>query len=241
MSNVLFIKNATKNIGNKTIVQDISLSVDEGEILGFLGPNGAGKTTLIKMVTGLYSITDGQISIMGHDIKKETSKALAYVGAVIENPEMYNYLSGLDNLKLWANMHEGVTMQRIEEVVRLLKLENRIKDKVRKYSLGMRQRLGIAQALLHRPKLLVLDEPTNGLDPTGIKEMREMVCALAEKEKIGVLISSHILGEMEVMCSHFCIIDNGKTVINCKKEDFQTGELEALFMKITSGSKSQIR
>ncbi len=241
MQNVLTVKNATKKIADKIIIEDISVSVNEGDVLGFLGPNGAGKTTLIKMMTGLYSITGGEISVMGVNMKNDTVKALSHIGAVIENPEMYGYLSGIDNLKLWANMHNGVTKERIAEVVKLVKLENRIKDKVSKYSLGMKQRLGIAQALLHKPKLLILDEPTNGLDPMGIKELRDMILMLAETEKIGVFVSSHILGEMEAMCNKFCIIDEGKTVFICNRDELSQGELEEKFLKITSGSKDQIR
>ncbi len=241
MSNILLVENATKKIGNKVIIEDISISVDEGDILGFLGPNGAGKTTIIKMMTGLYSITGGKVKVMGIDMKKNKVKALSHIGAVIENPEMYGYLSGMDNLKLWANMYDNVSMKRIKQVVKLVKLENRINDKVSKYSLGMRQRLGIAQALLHRPKLLILDEPTNGLDPMGIKELRDMIMTLAQEENIGVFISSHILGEMEAMCTKFCIIDEGKTIMMCNKVDLKDGELEDIFLKITSGSKDQIR
>ncbi len=241
MGNILSVQNATKKIGKKVIIEDISVSVNEGDILGFLGPNGAGKTTLIKMMTGLYSITGGEISVMGCDMVNDKVAALSNIGAVIENPEMYGYLSGLDNLKLWARMHKGVNKKRIAEVVRLVKLENRIKDKVSRYSLGMKQRLGIAQALLHRPKLLILDEPTNGLDPMGIKELRDMLCTLAKEEQIGVFVSSHILGEMEAMCNKFCIIDNGKTVLVCNKDELEPGELEEKFLKITSGSKDQIR
>ncbi len=240
MSNILRINNVTKVIGSRTIVKDISLEINSGDILGFLGPNGAGKTTLIKMIAGLYQITAGEIVVMGEDVKKSPTKALSHIGAVIENPEMYSYLSGYDNLKLWANMHTGVTQEKIEEIINFVKLENRIKDKVSTYSLGMRQRLGIAQALLHSPKLLILDEPTNGLDPRGIKELREMITHLAETQGIGVLVSSHILGEMEAMCTKFTIIDNGVTIINCDKSAFGEGELEEQFMEITKGSKDQI-
>ncbi len=241
MREILSVKNATKKIGDKTIIEGINVTVNEGDILGFLGPNGAGKTTLIKMMTGLYSITGGEIVVMGVDMKEDKVTALRHIGAVIENPEMYGYLSGMDNLKLWANMHKGVSKKRLKNLVKLVKLENRINDKVSKYSLGMKQRLGIAQALLHKPKLLILDEPTNGLDPMGIKELRDMLCFLAEKEKIGVFVSSHILGEMEAMCNKFCIVDDGKTVMVCDRDELAVGELEERFLKITSGSKDQIR
>lgn len=244
MTVVLKLENVSKVIKGVRLVDNISFEVNKGEIFGFLGPNGAGKTTTIKMITGLYSITEGQIFIDGHNVVKNFEKALNSVGAIIENPEMYGYLSGLDNLKIYARMHDGVTKARIEEVVRLVKLENRINDKVSHYSLGMRQRLGLAQALLHKPRLLILDEPTNGLDPKGIKELREMLRELAEKEKLSVLVSSHLLTEMELMCDRFGIIDGGKFIGIKTKDDIKrngSDSLEEEFMSITHGSDGQIR
>ena len=173
---------------------------------------GAGKTTTIKLILGLQSITEGKVSINGYDIEKQFTKAIEKVGAIVENPDLYMYLSGYENLKLVANMYQGIDKNRINEVVKLVKLENRIRDKVSKYSLGMRQRLGIAQAILHRPNLLILDEPTNGLDPEGIKEMRELLVELAKEEKMAILISSHNLAELDNLCSKICIIKNGKII-----------------------------
>ena len=227
MKAVLELKNVSKIMNNKALVDDITFTVNEGEIFGFLGPNGAGKTTTIKMITGLYKISKGEIYIDGKSVKSQFEKALKGVGGIIENPEMYGYLSGRDNLKLYGRMHGGINKERIEEVVKLVKLGNRIDDKVSKYSLGMRQRLGVAQALLHNPKLLILDEPTNGLDPMGIKELREMLRNLAEKEKLSVMVSSHLLSEMELMCDRFGIIDCGKmidikTISDIKKSEFET-------------------
>ncbi|MEG0307528.1 MAG: ABC transporter ATP-binding protein [Clostridium sp.] len=212
MKAVLELKNVSKIMGSAKLVEDISFVVNEGEIFGFLGPNGAGKTTTIKMITGLYSISEGEIYIDGKSVKKEFEKALQGVGGIIENPEMYGYLSGRDNLRLYAKMHGGIKKERIDEVVNLVKLGNRINDKVSKYSLGMRQRLGVAQALLHKPKLLILDEPTNGLDPMGIKELRQMLRQLSQSEGLSVLVSSHLLSEMELMCDRFGIIDGGKMI-----------------------------
>ncbi|MPQ43610.1 ABC transporter ATP-binding protein [Clostridium tarantellae] len=212
MKSILELKNVSKIIGNKTLVEDLTFQVNKGEIFGFLGPNGAGKTTTIKMITGLYSISKGEIYIDGNNVKKNFEKALQGIGAIIENPEMYGYLSGMDNLKIYARMHGNISKQRIDEIVNLVKLEKRIYDKVKKYSLGMRQRLGVAQALLHKPKLLILDEPTNGLDPMGIKELRQTLRELAEKEELSVLVSSHLLSEMELMCDRFGIIDSGKII-----------------------------
>ncbi|APF22988.1 ABC transporter ATP-binding protein [Clostridium butyricum] len=212
MNAVLELKNVSKIMNGKALVEDINFTVNKGEIFGFLGPNGAGKTTTIKMITGLYSISKGEIYIDGNSVKKNFEKALQGVGGIIENPEMYGYLSGYDNLKLYARMHGLISKERIDEVVNLVKLGNRINDKVSRYSLGMRQRLGVAQALLHKPKLLILDEPTNGLDPMGIKELRQTLRELAEKEGLSVMVSSHLLSEMELMCDRFGIIDGGKMI-----------------------------
>jgi ABC-2 type transport system ATP-binding protein len=214
MSNepIISLSNVTKRIGRNTIIDDLTFDVPQGEIFGFLGPNGAGKTTTIRMIVGLMSITKGQILIKGKNIKTEFEQAIRHVGAIVESPEMYKYLSGYHNLVHYARMVPGVTKERIDEVISLVKLENRIHDKVKKYSLGMRQRLGIAQALLHRPSLLILDEPTNGLDPAGIRELRDYLRHLTRTEGITVIVSSHLLSEMELMCDRVAILQNGKLV-----------------------------
>jgi len=206
---VLECKNLHKDFGKKEILKDVSLKVFEGDILGFIGPNGAGKTTTIKLILGLQSITKGEVKINGYDIQKDFTKAIAKVGTIVENPDLYMYLTGRENLKLIANLYKEVDNSRIDEVIKLVKLENRIDDKVSKYSLGMRQRLGIAQALLHAPNLLILDEPTNGLDPEGIKELRDLLKTLAEQENMAILISSHNLAELETFCNKVSIIKNG--------------------------------
>lgn len=212
MSEVLKIKEVSKTLGNRKVVDNISLEVHQNEIVGFLGANGAGKTTTIKMVLGLLSIDSGEIYIHGHGVKHEFEKALENVGGIVESPDMYGYMSGLDNLKLSANAR-GVNKNRIQEVISLVGLDNRIKDKVGKYSLGMKQRIGLAQSMLHRPSILVLDEPTNGLDPVGIKELRGIIKKLAHEQETSVLVSSHILSEMQLMCDRVCIIDRGKILI----------------------------
>lgn len=209
---ILECKNLNKRFGKKQILKNVSFTMQEGDILGFIGPNGAGKTTTIKLILGLQSITEGQVIINGYHIQRQFTKAIEKVGAIVENPDLYMYLSGYENLKLIANMYQNISQERIEEVVKLVKLENRIKDKVSKYSLGMRQRLGIAQAILHRPNLLILDEPTNGLDPEGIKEMRELLVNLAKDEKMAILISSHNLAELDNLCNKVCIIKNGRII-----------------------------
>ena len=209
MSVVLELKNVSKKLGGRKVVDSLSFTVNSGEIFGFLGPNGAGKTTTIKMIVGLLSIDEGEILIEGKSIKKNFEKAMQTIGGIIENPEMYDYMSGMANLKMFAKMHGNISKERIDEVVELVGLTGRIGDKVKKYSLGMRQRLGLAQALLHEPKLLILDEPTNGLDPAGIKELRDTLRTLADEKGVSVLVSSHLLSEMELMCDRFLIIDKG--------------------------------
>ncbi|WP_394886686.1 ABC transporter ATP-binding protein [Clostridium butyricum] len=242
MDAVLELKNVSKIMSGKALVEDISFTVNKGEIFGFLGPNGAGKTTTIKMITGLYSISKGEIYIDGNSVKKNFEKALQGVGGIIENPEMYGYLSGYDNLKLYARMHGGISKKRIEEVINLVKLGNRINDKVSKYSLGMRQRLGVAQALLHKPKLLILDEPTNGLDPMGIKELRQTLRELAQEDGLSVMVSSHLLSEMELMCDRFGIIDGGKmidikTIGDIKKNESQN--IKTFLIEVDNKQKAE--
>jgi len=204
------LQGVTKKIGSKTLVSNLTLDIPPGQIFGFLGPNGAGKTTTIRMMVGLISISSGDVLISGHSIKNNYKEAIASVGAIVENPEMYKFLSGYQNLRQFARMVPGVSKQRIDEVVELVGLGQRIHDKVKTYSLGMRQRLGVAQALLNRPKLLVLDEPTNGLDPQGIRELRDYLRLLCREEGTTVFVSSHLLSEMELMCDSVAIIQNGQ-------------------------------
>lgn len=182
MKSVLTLDNVKKKIKGKTIINGLSFSVKEGEVFGFLGPNGAGKTTTIRMIVGLMGITEGDIFVSGKSVKKDFEGAIKNIGAIVENPEMYKFLSGYQNLLQYARMHNGITKQKISEVVELVGSTERINDKVKTYSLGMRQRLGLAQCLLHDPKLLILDEPTNGLDPAGIREIRDHLRMLARKK-----------------------------------------------------------
>ena len=175
----------------------------------YTGPNGAGKTTTIKCVLGLQKITRGKVFINGYDISKNFVKAIEKVGSIVESPDVYMYMSGYDNLLLQARMYKNIKEEDIYKIIKLVGLENRIYDKVNKYSLGMRQRLGIAIALINNPKLLILDEPTNGLDPEGIKELRELLVELA-KSGMGILISSHNLSELESFCNKVCILSHGE-------------------------------
>ena len=211
---ILECSNLCKTIGNKEILKDISLNVESGDILGFIGPNGAGKTTTIKLILGLQKITSGQVKINGYDIEKQFEKAIEKVGTIVESPDLYMYMSGYKNLQIISRLYNNVDENRVQEVIKLVGLEKRINDKVDKYSLGMRQRLGIAQALLHKPNLLILDEPTNGLDPEGIKELRTLLVKLAKEEKMAILVSSHNLSELESFCTKIAIIQNGEMIEN---------------------------
>lgn len=220
---VLEVKGLKKRLGKREIIKDISFSVEEGEIFGFLGPNGAGKTTTIRMLVGLINPNGGNISICGHDLKNDTEKALKEVGAVVENPELYKYLSGRENLMQIARIR-NIPKTQVDETIKLVGLENRIDDKVRKYSLGMKQRLGLAASLLSNPKLLILDEPTNGLDPSGILDFREVVKKAAKERGMAVFISSHILSEVQHLCDRVAFINHGtiKSVENVMNESMET-------------------
>ena len=220
------LRNLTKRIGNKTIVDHLTLDIQPGEVFGLLGPNGAGKTTTMRMMVGLINISEGQVVIGGADVRNDFRAAMQQVGAIVENPELYKFLSGYNNLVHFARMSKGVTPQRIHEVVALVGLEHRIHDKVRTYSLGMRQRLGLAVALLHNPSVLILDEPTNGLDPAGIREFRDHLRRLAQLEGLSVVVSSHLLSEMELMCDRVAVIQNGKLVrVDRMRDIVQTEEI----------------
>ncbi|RKP51333.1 ABC transporter ATP-binding protein [Cohnella endophytica] len=222
---VLQLRNVTKKIGNRKIVDDLTFDIPAGEVFGFLGPNGAGKTTTIRMIVGLISMTKGEAIVNGVSVSKNFELAMTHIGAIVENPEMYKFLSGYQNLVHFARRHSGVTKQRIDEVVKMLGLQNRIHEKVKRYSLGMRQRLGVAQAILHRPSLLILDEPTNGLDPAGIRELRDYLRKLTREEGISVIVSSHLLSEMELMCDRVAIIQAGKLIdIRSLQENKETAQ-----------------
>ncbi|MDA1528294.1 ABC transporter ATP-binding protein [Bacillus cereus group sp. TH260-2LC] len=219
MTTILSVRDVKKVIGKKTIVENISFDVKQGEVFGFLGPNGAGKTTTIRMLVGLIKETEGTISIGDYSIKENFREAMRQIGSIVENPELYTYLTGWENLKQFARMLGGISDERIIEIAHMVHLDERIHDKVKTYSLGMKQRLGIAQALLGNPKLLILDEPTNGLDPAGIRELREFIHKLVKEENMSVFISSHLLSEVQMICDRVAIIHKGKMITVAKVEE----------------------
>ncbi|MEA0555370.1 ABC transporter ATP-binding protein [Lysinibacillus irui] len=209
---IVQLQNLSKTIRGKQLIQQLNIDLCPGQITGFLGPNGAGKTTTIRMMTGLMKPTEGKVLIDGLSLQEHYEEAISKVGVIVENPEMYKFMSGYKNLLHFARMHKNVTKERIQEVVQQVGLEHRIHEKVSTYSLGMRQRLGLAQALLHRPKFLILDEPTNGLDPAGIREFRMYLRKIASEEGVSVFVSSHLLSEIELMCDRVAVIQNGKLI-----------------------------
>lgn len=239
MSKILELKNVTKVMGKRRIVDSVSFEINSGEIFGFLGPNGAGKTTTIRMITGLIKPNAGTVHICGSSVKDDFEKALANVGAIVETPHLYQYMTGWDNLNLFATM-KNATKEQLKLAAEISGLKDRLKDKVKSYSLGMKQRLGIAVALLKEPKILILDEPTNGLDPTGVKKLRDFVKKLAHEKDICIFISSHMLQEMELTCDRVIIISNGQFLAeeNIKTLKEQGRTLEGLFIEMTESNGS---
>lgn len=209
---LLETRNLTKRFKNFVAVDHVNLQVNAGEVYGFIGPNGAGKTTVIRMLVGLIHPTEGEVYIDGHHVGKEFRQAIKQVGAIIETPYMYGYLTARQNLTRLAMLDPQIDRKRVDEVLELVRLTERADDKVKGYSLGMRQRLGIAQALLSHPKLVILDEPANGLDPQGMFELRQLIKQLASEEGIAFFISSHILHDIEQICDRVGIIQQGHLI-----------------------------
>lgn len=235
--NILEVKNLTKKIGKKEILKDVSFNIKEGDILGFIGPNGSGKTTTIKCILGLQKLTAGSITINGYDINKDFIKAIEKVGCLVESPDVYMYLSGYENLLLQARFYKTIEEETLTRVIKLVGLEDRIHDKVSKYSLGMRERLGIAISLLNFPNLLILDEPTNGLDPEGIKDLRDLLKDLA-KQGVGILISSHNLSELESFCNRVCIISSGKIIKDTSISKIKEKDDNKYILKVNNTKKA---
>ena len=238
METIVELKDVTKVIKGRTIIDQISFKVNKGEVFGFLGPNGAGKTTTIRMIVGLMGITSGDIIIGGSSITSQFENAVSHVGAIVENPEMYKFLTGYQNLVHYARMSKGISEEKIAETVKLVGLAERIHDKVKTYSLGMSQRLGLAQCLLHDPDVLILDEPTNGLDPAGIREIRDYVRLLAREKNMAVIVSSHLLSEMEMMCDRIGIIQDGRLIDVQLVQEFVHGTGTAYEFEVVPSEKA---
>ncbi len=239
MPPVLVASNLTKIIGKRTIVDGVSFSLNPGEVFGFLGPNGAGKTTTIRMLVGLIKPTAGSVTICGFDVRRDFEKALRNVGCIVENPDLYRFMTGRENLEHFARML-SVAWPDIERVAALVQLAHRLDQRVGTYSLGMRQRLGIAQALLGNPRLLILDEPANGLDPAGIREIRELLRSLARDRDMAVFVSSHLLGEVELMCDRVAIIHKGTLLREGPVADLISNRREMEFRVGDVGRASEI-
>ncbi|MCB2308337.1 ATP-binding cassette domain-containing protein [Clostridium estertheticum] len=217
---IIKLDNVDKIFGKRKVIENVSFEIFEGDICGFIGPNGAGKTTIIKMITGLITPTKGKIFIKSINVIKDREKALTKVGALVESPIFFNYMTGRKNLQNLARlnfeMNRKKQLEKVEEVLEIVGLktkdEDRGADKVKTYSLGMKQRLGIAQALLNNPKIVILDEPANGLDPIGMKDLRELILKLKGKYGITFFISSHLLDELQKICNRYLIIKEGKLI-----------------------------
>lgn len=237
---VLQLENVSKKIGKKEIIHNISFEVQKGEIFGLLGPNGAGKTTIIRSIVGLISKTNGKVSICGVNLDDDFKDAIQNVGAIIENPEFYMYMSGWKNLKQFAKMNrKNISDEQIKQIVEKVKMTHAIHNKVKTYSLGMRQRLGVAQALIHQPALLILDEPTNGLDPQGMAEFRMLIKELATNGT-SVLISSHLLAEIQQITNRFAIIDKGHLTHIEKMSDLTEEKILKVTLEVSDGESARL-
>lgn len=239
MKVIMDVKNVSKKIKKRNIIENMSFTIEKGEICGFVGPNGAGKTTMIRLITGLIRPNKGEILINGVDVTKDRRGALLNLGAIVEAPIFFNYMTGRGILKNLVRLHPNIPkeerVKRVEEVLKIVNLENRGDDVVSTYSLGMKQRLGIAQALLGNPEIIILDEPANGLDPIGMRDLREIIIKLNREFGITFLVSSHLLDELQKICSKFLIINEGKLKFNGSAEHLFSmgkGSIEDIFLKV---------
>lgn len=234
---VLETTGLTKDFGRRRAVDDLSLQVRAGDIYGFLGPNGAGKSTTIRMLVGLIRPTGGTARLFGTDVQAEHNRALGRIGALVESPAFYRYLSARDNLRILSRLSGGCSEARIDEVLDLVGLLDRARDKVKTYSHGMRQRLGIAQALLPDPELVILDEPTTGLDPEGMKDVRGLILRLANDLGKTVFLSSHLLHEVEQVCTRVGIVNRGRLVANGDVSLLLSRDLGLVEIRVGNGDR----
>lgn len=239
MEAIVEIKNLSKEFGSFIAVDDLSFCIEKGDVYGFLGQNGAGKSTTLRMLLGLIYPTQGRIFIKGQEFNNRNRHLLGYVGAIIERPDMYGYLSGWDNLRMFATLsRKNIPDSRLYKVLEIVGLSGREKDKVKTYSQGMKQRLGIGIALVHEPELLVLDEPTNGLDPQGIAEMRRLIISLSKVHGKTILMSSHLLTEVEQVATRMLIIHDGKKVAEGSVRELLNPEETLIEIRTTDNVKA---
>nr|WP_254903751.1 ABC transporter ATP-binding protein [Clostridium tyrobutyricum] len=233
------VNHISKKRGRKKVLDDINFSISKGEVCGFVGRNGAGKTTLIKIITSMLFPDEGEVIICGKNLKTEREKALKNIGAVVETPVMYGYMTGRQNLNYISSVLDGITNNEIEDAIKFSNLGNKIDEKVKKYSLGMKQRLGLAEALMGNISLLILDEPTNGLDPMGVFELKNTINTLVKEKEVSIFISSHILSEIENICSKVVFIDDGKVISVQEIDDKEKSSSEKnMFIKTNLPRKS---
>lgn len=230
MKSIIKCENISKKFKNEEVVKELNINVYDGDVYGFLGPNGSGKSTTIKMILGLVKPTAGKISIDGYDVQNDRNKAIEKVGAMVEAPSFYLYLSGYKNLMLFANLY-GLKEKRVLEVLEMVGLSASKDKKVSKYSLGMKQRLAIARAFLNNPKVVILDEPTNGLDPQGVIEIRNLIRFLKEKEGVTFILCSHILSEVQALCNRVSILYKGKLIVEGEVNQLLNEKMETLIIK----------
>ncbi|MDO4943020.1 MAG: ATP-binding cassette domain-containing protein [Lachnospiraceae bacterium] len=231
MTSVITTNSLTKKYKEKTVVDHLDLKVPAGSIYGFLGPNGAGKSTTLKLLLGLIKPTEGQISILGKEVNlKNRLEILTQTGSLIESPAYYGHLSGKENLQIICTLKD-VPEQEIDRVLKIVRMKEQKHKKVSHYSLGMKQRLGLAAALLGNPKILLLDEPTNGLDPAGIQEMRELICSLPRKYGMTIIVSSHLLSEIDQMATHVGIIDKGQLIFQDRLSSLHEHSRSRIFLR----------
>lgn len=232
---VIEINNLTKRFKNLSAVDNLSLNVYKGDVFGFLGPNGAGKSTTIRMMLTLINPNSGYIKLFGKELKENRKEIFRKVGAIVEKPDFYLYLTAYKNLEILGKMSGAdVSKKNIMQILELVGLEKRYSSKVKTYSHGMKQRLGIAQALLHNPELIVLDEPTVGLDPQGIKEIRELILKLSSEKQITIFLSSHILKEIEIVANRMVIINKGKTLIEGSVKELLNNNTDSIIIRFKS-------
>lgn len=229
MEAVLNLFDICKNFGRKKIISNFSMTIKKGQIVGLVGPNGAGKSTLIKIMVGLLKPTRGQVYINGISLKRDYEKAISNVGCIVENPEFFPDMSGYENLDYFAGFRKNISKEDIDEIADKVGLQNRIHDKVRKYSLGMKQRLGIALALLGNPRILITDEPFNSIDATSVYEIRQLVKMLAKDKNLTMIISSHNLNEIQSLCTDVVFIKEGRLVLQKEMKEI----VNAVYYRIT--------